>query len=546
MSEKLKIALAQINLTVGDIIGNSQKIIASIEQARDQHQADLIVFHEQTLCNYSPEDLLYHDDFYEAINQAIIEIAKHSTAIDVVIGFPELANDNNQQQKRFNSAAWLRDGNVIAKYRKQCLPNYAVFDEKRYFTPGNDTVIIDLKGYKIGLLICEDLWHQQPMAKTKQAGAELIVSLNASPFSTQIAKKRLKILQDRVAENNIPIVYVNQLGGHDELLFDGNSMVIDSKGDIAAKLPHCQSALQAVCFEKNKSKCTVARAPTPAKPLAFEALVYQALVLGTGDYVRKNGFKGAVLGLSGGIDSALTLAIAVDALGKENVSALFMPSRYSSKISYEAALAESQALGIDYHVVTMDDIFQQFLPSLKTIFQTDVNDITQQNIQARVRGLLLMAVSNQQRRIVLTTGNKSEMAVGYCTLYGDMAGGFAVLKDVYKTMVYRLANYRNRISPVIPEVVISRPPSAELAPEQKDEDSLPPYDILDQILERYIEKNQGIDEIIAANFDADTVRKVISMLVNNEYKRRQSPPGTRITTKAFGRDWRYPITSRYC
>jgi NAD+ synthase (glutamine-hydrolysing) len=540
---ELNIAMAQLDLTVGDINNNAEKMIQAAQQARDEMKADLIVFHELAICNYSPEDLLYHQDLYYFSKQALKRIACETKGIDVVVGYPEATGDvdNPLTRTRFNSAAWLRDGKVHANYRKQRLPNYSVFDERRYFTPGSASMIVKIKGFKVGMLICEDIWHAEPVAEARKAGAQLIVSLNASPFSLEKPAKRIKMLKKRIEANKLPMIYVNQVGGHDELLFDGGSMALDGEGNIICAMPRHEEKVAVVTVHEDMS---MPRQSIEAE-LSDEASLYRALVLGVRSYVHKNGFKGALLGLSGGIDSALTLAIAVDALGAENVEAVLMPSQHTSQLSLDGALDEVKALGVKHQTLPIEDINKNFLNVLKDTFENTESGIAEQNIQARIRGSLLMALSNKTGKMVLTTGNKSEMAVGYATLYGDMAGGYAVLKDVYKTMVYRLSNYRNSISTVIPQAVIDRPPTAELAPDQKDEDSLPPYDVLDKILEMYIEQNSSIEKIIDAGFDADTVQHVIRLLTRSEYKRRQSPPGTRVTNKGFGRDWRYPITSNY-
>lgn len=540
---QLNIAMAQLDLTVGDINSNAEKIIKAAQHARDEINADMIVFHELTICNYSPEDLLYHQDLYRLTKQALKCIAKKTEGIDVVVGYPEATGDvdNPLTHTRFNAAAWLRNGKIHANYRKQRLPNYSVFDERRYFSPGAASVIVEIKGFKVGVLICEDIWHAEPVAEARKAGAQLIVSLNASPFSLDKPEKRINMLKKRIKANKIPMLYVNQVGGHDELLFDGGSMALDSEGNIVCAMPRYEEKIDMVTVHENMSMPRQSIAPE----LEDEASIYRALVLGVRSYVHKNGFKGTLLGLSGGIDSALTLAIAVDALGAENVEAILMPSKHTSQLSLDGATEEINALGVKHQILSIEDTNKSFLNTLKDTFKNTETGIAEQNIQARIRGSFLMALSNKTGKIVLTTGNKSEMAVGYATLYGDMAGGYAVLKDVYKTMVYRLSNYRNTISPVIPQIVIDRPPTAELAPDQKDEDSLPPYDMLDKILELYIEDNSSVEKIIEQGFDAETVHQVISMLTHSEYKRRQAPPGTRVTRKGFGRDWRYPITSKY-
>jgi len=540
---ELNIAMAQLDLTVGDINKNTEKMIAAAKQARDEMKADLIVFHELAICNYSPEDLLYHQDLYFYAKQALKRLAKETVGIDVVVGYPEATGDVDDPltRTRFNAAAWLRDGKVLANYRKQRLPNYAVFDERRYFTPGSASMIVDIKGFKVGMLICEDIWHAEPVSEARKAGAQLIVSLNASPYSLEKPAKRIRMLKKRIKANKLPMIYVNQVGGHDELLFDGGSMALDGEANMVCAMPRYEEKIEMITIHEDMSMPQQAI----AAELSDEASIYQALVLGVSSYVHKNGFKGALIGLSGGIDSALTLAIAVDALGAENVEAVLMPSEHTSQLSLDGAMEEINALHVKHQTLSIKEINQTILSTLKNTFDNTEPGLAEQNIQARIRGNLLMALSNKTGKMVLTTGNKSEMAVGYATLYGDMAGGYAVLKDVYKTMVYRLAHYRNSVSPVIPQAVIDRAPTAELAPNQKDEDSLPPYEKLDKMLEMYIEQNSSIEAIIDAGFDQETVHHVIRLVTRSEYKRRQAPPGTRVTRKGFGRDWRYPITSKY-
>lgn len=444
----------------------------------------------------------------------------------------------------YNSAAVLHDGVKVANYRKQELPNYAVFDEKRYFEPGRDPCIVEIKGIRVGLIICEDVWFSKPALAAKEAGAQLIVVINGSPYSLRYQERREEVVRERVRETGLPIVYVNLLGGQDELVFDGGSFVMDAKGKVVQRIAPYVEGLFPVDIDLVDGRAV----PRPAHvepPLSEEASVYNALVMGVRDYVTKHRFPGIVLGLSGGIDSALTLAIAVDALGSDRVHAVMMPSRYTSQMSLDDAAAEAKMLNVRYDVISIEGMFAAALESLKDVFTGRQPDTTEENIQARSRGLLLMAISNKTGRMVLTTGNKSEMAVGYATLYGDMAGGFAPIKDCSKMLVYRLANYRNSVSAVIPQRVIDRPPSAELRPDQKDSDSLPPYDVLDAILELFIEDDLSVDDITARGFDRATVGRVLEMVKRNEYKRRQAPPGVRISARAFGRDWRYPITSGY-
>jgi len=536
----LKIALAQVNLVVGDIKANSAKIIQSALYARDRLNADLVVFPELSVTGYPPEDLLLRPDFIDQAEKAVSEIAGQVCGIDVMLGFP-----GNHQGKLYNSAAVLRDGAVLARYRKNALPNYGVFDEKRYFAADNQSCLFTLKNTVIGITICEDIWQTGILANNKQAGAEIVVTLNASPFHAGKIHQREAIVVDQIKALELPLVYVNLVGGQDELIFDGASFVADQHGEIVFRAEEFNEQISVVEFQKSSSGKSIPLKGTCA-PLYNEiSSEYRALVLGIKDYVSKNGFHGAILGLSGGIDSALVLALAVDALGHDKVEAVLMPSRYTQDMSIEDAVLQADALGVKYHIIPIEPAVNAFSAMLADVFAGTAKDTTEENIQARCRGVILMAMSNKQGKLLLTTGNKSEMSVGYATLYGDMAGGFAPIKDVPKLLVYRLARYRNSSSAVIPDRVIIRPPSAELAPNQIDEDSLPPYDILDPILERYVELDQSAEQIIAAGFKREDVARAISLVDRNEYKRRQSPPGIRITPRAFGRDRRYPITSGY-
>lgn len=533
MTSALKIALAQINMTVGDVEANARKIAERSQQARDELNADLIIFPELTLVGYPPEDLLMRPGFRQWAETALYKIAKAVQGIDVILGLP---TDDASGVR--NTAVVLRDGHVLAQYHKHLLPNYSVFDEKRYFVRGREPCVFNCKGKNIGLTICEDAWQPEPIALARDAGAELIVNINASPFRRGKQLERIQTLQDRVVETGLPIVYVNSVGGQDELIFDGRSLVMNADQKIVLQSPAFEESLDVFTWPGDSQPV----AETEENDLAD---IYRALVLGVHDYVEKNGFPGVLLGLSGGIDSALTLVVAADALGADRVSAVRMPSRYTLQMSLDDAAAECEALGVVYETISIEPIFQQFLETLKPQFEGTKPDTTEENIQARSRGVILMALSNKTGRMLLTTGNKSEMAVGYATLYGDMAGGFAPLKDVSKQLVYELSRYRNSISPVIPERVITRPPSAELADDQKDSDSLPDYVVLDPILERFIEQDQTVDEIIAAGFEAETVKRIAVMVLRNEYKRRQAPPGVRITSRGFGKDRRYPITSGF-
>ncbi len=530
----IKIALAQLNFTVADIKTNTAKIIAAIAEAKQQ-QADLVVFPELSVTGYPPEDLLLRPDFIRQAQAAVDQIKLHTDGIVAVIGCPL------QHGKRlYNSALALSNGQVIAEYHKQALPNYGVFDEQRYFNAGHQLCLIEVKNTQLALTICEDIWQAGIIARNREAGAEIILALNASPFHAGKVHQREEIIGEQVKQAHLPLVYVNQVGGQDELIFDGASFVLDQHGEVSFRADEFAEQLAVVEF--------VDKQPQPASIAPhYQAVAseYKALVLGIKDYVRKNGFQGAILGLSGGIDSALVLALAVDALGADKVEAVLMPSRYTQDMSNEDARLEAEWLGVKHHTIAIEPAVLAFNQMLEPLFAGSKKDTTEENIQARCRGVLLMAMSNKQGKLLLTTGNKSEMSVGYATLYGDMAGGFAPLKDVSKLLVYQLAEYRNTLSQAIPERVITRPPSAELAPDQKDEDSLPPYPILDPILALYIEQDKSASEIIALGYPQEAVVRAISLVDRNEYKRRQSPPGIRITPRAFGRDRRYPISSGY-
>ncbi|MCK4842851.1 MAG: NAD+ synthase [Methylococcales bacterium] len=531
----LKIALAQINLLVGGIKANQIKIIQTAIDARDQQHADVVVFPELSITGYPPEDLLLRPDFIKQAAQAVLDIAKTVSGIDIVLGYPEKDGDD-----LYNSAVVLRDGNILTHYRKNALPNFGVFDEQRYFKSGNQICLFTVKGQSIALTICEDIWQQGLIAKNKQAGADLILTLNASPFHAGKIHQREEIVCQQAKEAQIALVYVNSIGGQDELVFDGASFVADAKGDVIFRAEEFAEQVSVVEFKGNNPiKSTSA-------PLYNEiSSEYKALVLGVRDYTYKNGFKGALLGLSGGIDSALVLAIAVDALGVDQVEAVLMPSKYTQDMSNEDAILEAKALGIKYHTIAIEPAVSAFTEMLREVFEGTKKDSTEENIQARCRGIVLMAMSNKQGKLLLTTGNKSEMSVGYATLYGDMAGGFAPIKDVPKLLVYQLSEYRNTLSQVIPQRVITRPPSAELAPDQIDEDSLPAYSVLDPILAMYVEQDKSAKEIHAAGYQLDDINLAISLVDRNEYKRRQAPPGVKITPRAFGRDRRYPIASGY-
>lgn len=530
----LKIAIAQLNFSVADIKSNCIKILDAVDAAKQQ-QADLIVFPELCVTGYPPEDLLLRPDFIEQVQQAVDVLATQIAGIDLVIGYPQRKN-----ACLYNTAVVLRNGQVIAEYHKTALPNYGVFDEQRYFKAGLQPCLFTLKNTRLALTICEDIWQPGVIAKNRDAGAELILTLNASPFHADKMQQREDVICAQIKQVGISLVYANLVGGQDELIFDGASFVANNRGEIVYRAVEFCEQIGIVEFVDHQPLPNTIS--TLYQPVVSE---YKALVLGIQDYVRKNGFQGAILGLSGGIDSALVLALAVDALGADKVEAVLMPSRYTQEMSNEDALLQVEALGVKHHIIPIEPAVSAFNEMLAPIFTGTKKDTTEENIQARCRGVLLMALSNKQGKLLLTTGNKSEMSVGYATLYGDMAGGFAPLKDVSKLLVYKIAEYRNTLSAVIPRRVITRPPSAELAPDQKDEDSLPPYSLLDPILVLYIEQDKSAAEIVSLGFPSAAVQRAISLVDRNEYKRRQSPPGIRITPRAFGRDRRYPISSAY-
>lgn len=536
----MKLAIAQINCTLGDLSGNSAKIIDYAVRARQQGAA-LMLAPELGLCGYSPEDLLLRDGFYEACDVALQELARQVQGIAVVVGHP-LAEEG----RRYNAASVLKDGNIVATYRKHDLPNDSVFDEARYFKPGKDPCVFELEGIKFGLNICADIWERGAAEIARNAGAQVLLVPNASPYHLDKHLTRYSVARDRIAETGIPLVYGNMVGGQDELVFDGGSFVMDAEGRLTHAFPAFEEKLCMLELHGGR--------PVPgerAADLPPVESIYRALCMGVRDYIGKNNFPGVLVGLSGGIDSALTLAVAVDALGAGKVRAVMMPSPYTAQMSLDDAAEMARLLGVRYDVLDIKPTFDAYLASLAKQFEDLPQDTTEENIQARIRGNLLMALSNKTGALVLTTGNKSEMTVGYCTLYGDMAGGFAVLKDVSKTWVYRLSHYRNSLGRaagtgnVIPERIITRAPSAELRPNQTDQDNLPPYDVLDGIMACYVEKNQSIPEIVAQGFAESDVRRVVKLIRIAEYKRRQAPVGVRITGRGFGKDWRYPITARY-
>jgi NAD+ synthase (glutamine-hydrolysing) len=540
MSESLKIALAQINLLVGDVRGNASRVIDSARRARAELGADLVLYPELTLSGYPPEDLLFHRGFRRQIEAGLAQVRSEVTDTAVMVGFPEYTRAGIH-----NSAALIAGGEIVAIHRKAELPNYKVFDEKRYFQPGTQPTVADCRGFRIGLLVCEDIWQPEAAQLARADGAQLLVVINASPYEIHKQREREEIARARATDVRLPLAYVNLVGGQDELVFDGNSFVMNAQGEVVMRAPPFEEGTWAVEFERDAHGKVVPRGSAVSAELSDEASVYGALTLGVRDYVRKHGFPGVIVGLSGGVDSALTLAIAVDALGQDRVHAVMMPSRYTSAMSLEDARQQAQTLGVRYSVLSIESMFEATLATLKDEFAGRSPDATEENIQSRCRMLLLMGLSNKTGHMLLTTGNKSEMAVGYATLYGDMAGGFAPIKDCSKLLVYRLASYRNSLGLVIPQRVIERAPTAELRHGQKDSDSLPPYEVLDPILEAFIEEDLSVDEIEARGFDRATVGRVLDMVKRNEYKRRQAPPGVRVSRRAFGRDWRYPITSGY-
>jgi NAD+ synthase (glutamine-hydrolysing) len=537
---RLKIALAQANFLVGDIGGNAQRVLDLAARAREAG-ADLLACPELALSGYPPEDLLFHRGFRHQIEAQLARVREATRGIGVLVGYPEYTGS-----LIFNSVALFDEGLEQARHRKSCLPNYRVFDEKRYFEAGTQPTVVDFRGFRIGLLVCEDIWEPEPAQLARSQGAELLVVVNASPFERRKQAAREAVVRQRVEDVGLPVVYVNLFGGQDELVFDGQSFVMDAEGQVVLCAPAFEAALPCIEFVRDAATGRVRPLSAVVSPaLDDEASVYRALVLGVHDYVTKHGFPGVVMGLSGGIDSALTLAIAVDALGADKVHAVMMPSRYTADISVDDAAEQAQLLGVHYSNIPIEGMFRATLDALAGEFAGRAPDATEENIQSRCRMLLLMGISNKTGRMLLTTGNKSEMAVGYATLYGDMAGGFAPIKDCSKMLVYRLCAYRNAVGRVIPQRVIDRPPSAELRPDQKDSDSLPEYEVLDAILEAFIEEDLSVGEIVARGFDKATVGRVLDLVKRNEYKRRQAPPGVRVSRRAFGRDWRYPITSGY-
>lgn len=532
MSQKLSILMAQINPTVGAVAENAEKIIKIINAHQKTH--DLILFPELALTGYPPEDLLFRPELFARVEHALEKIAHITKACHVIVGHPQPVN-----QKLANAASILFDGQQKSIYHKQRLPNYNVFDEERYFVHGEpNPCLLRIKGYVLGLCICEDLWQPGPVEQLVAAGVQVLLSINASPFDYNKYATR-ETLVKAVSQQGLSIVYINQCGGQDELVFDGQSFVMDGFGQIRARAPAFIEHLQTVTIHDKIIESSI------SPLLEKHELIYQALICGLRDYVEKNKFPGVLIGLSGGIDSALTLAIAVDALGASRVHAVLMPSQFTADISTQDALSQVKLMNVSHSILPIETTIESFLTTLEPVFKDLPLDITEENLQARIRGVLLMALSNKLGYMVVSTSNKSETAVGYTTLYGDMCGGFAVLKDVLKTTVYELAHYRNRSNPVIPERVITRAPTAELAFNQKDQDTLPEYAILDEIITLYMVDHLSIEEIINKGYRSGDVKKVIRMISRSEYKRRQAAPGVKISTCAFGRDWRYPITSGF-
>ena len=528
-SSPIRIQIAQFNPIVGDIKLNAQKMLNLSIEANNAG-AHLIIFPELALTGYPPEDLLFRDGFINQVKDEITNFCNLApSGISILFGAPNKTDDF-----LFNSAYLIQHNRIINIYNKQELPNYGVFDEKRYFSSGVDSFVFECQNTKIGVLICEDQWVEGPISSLCQSNIDIVVSLNASPFQLNKQSERINICKNYALKFDITFIYVNMVGGQDEVVFDGNSFIVNNQGDVSLQLP---------AF-KELSVSHIDTTFTPSL-VSNESLIYSAIVLATKDYIQKNTFGGALIGLSGGIDSALTLAIAVDAIGAENVHAIMMPYQFTSDMSLTDSELQAKTQGVEFSSIDIHSMVDSFNLSLSDQFRNTSRDTTEENIQSRVRGTLLMALSNKSHKLVLATGNKSEMAVGYATLYGDMCGGFAPLKDISKTMVYQLAKYRNTLSDVIPERVITRPPSAELAPDQVDQDSLPSYDILDDILMRFVEQKQSVNEIIENGHNSEDVNKITSLILRNEYKRRQSAPGPKISTNAFGKERRYPMTSKF-
>ena len=551
----LNLCVAQLNFVVGDMLGNARKIIDAAHAAYSKG-VRLLITPELSICGYAAEDLLLRPAFIDACDDALKTVARETAGLKdmaVVVGHPQGGGMRTRSvavTRRFNMASVLVEGQVVAHYAKQELPNYQVFDERRYFTPGDQACVFEVSGVRVGLLICEDAWFEAAAQKAKAAGAQVLAVLNASPFHAGKGLEREQHMRERVLACGLPLVYAHLVGGQDEVVFEGRSFALDAKGTVQMRAPAFLEDLPCVAFKAQSDSLEVLPA-TVTSVRSDEADLWDALVLGVRDYLGKNGFKKAILGLSGGIDSALVLAIAVDAVGSDQVHAVMMPSPYTADISWIDAREMAKLMGVRYDEMSIAPLFEGFKHTLAGQFAGLAEDTTEENIQARIRGTLLMAMSNKTGAIVLTTGNKSEMATGYCTLYGDMAGGFAVIKDVVKTLVFRLSHWRNENDPYgtcirpIPERIIPRPPRAECGPDQKDQDSLPAYEVLDAIIARYMENDEGIEALVADGFDRSDVEKVTRLIKLNEYKRRQSPVGIRVTHRSFGKDWRYPMTNKF-
>ena len=553
----LQICVAQLNFVVGDMPGNARKIIDAATAAYAQG-ARLLITPELSICGYAAEDLLLRPAFIDACDDALKTVARELAGLKglhVVVGHPEGGGVRTRSvavTRRHNRASVLCEGHVVCAYDKRELPNYQVFDERRYFTPGNGVGVFEVEGVRVGLLICEDAWFDEPARLARDAGAQVLAVLNASPFHAGKGPEREQRMRERVADCGLPLVYAHLVGGQDEVIFEGRSFALNAQGQVVARAEGFREAAMTVQAQPAGTGVDLSAAPEALVPMAgADAELWDALVLGVRDYLGKNGFKGAILGLSGGIDSALVLAIAVDAIGADKIHAVMMPSPYTADISWIDSREMVKRLGVRYDEIPIAPLFDGFKQALSAQFEGLKEDTTEENIQARIRGTLLMALSNKTGAIVLTTGNKSEMATGYCTLYGDMAGGFAVIKDVVKTRVFDLARWRNLHDPYgtgsqpIPERIITRPPSAELRPDQKDQDSLPAYEVLDAIIQRYMENDEGVEALIADGFERADVEKVTRLIKLNEYKRRQSPVGIRVTHRSFGKDWRYPMTNKF-
>jgi NAD+ synthase (glutamine-hydrolysing) len=536
----IRVVMAQLAFPVGDVAGNAERVAAAARCATQAHGADVVVFPELALTGYPPEDLLYRDEFLVEVERALAQLCRAAVGVTLVVGAPRRVDG------RLYNAAWvLRDGRVAGVYHKHHLPNQGVFDERRYFSSGQAAFVFEQRGVRFGLSICEDLWHPGPYERAVAAGADVMVNINASPYHAGKAREREAVIRARQQAGAVPVIYVNPVGGQDEVVYDGVSCAIDADGRVTHRAPAYVEGLFPVDLDVGPTRGVVLRTGEVTELANDDALTYAALVVGTRDYVRRHRFPGVLLGLSGGVDSAMTAAIAVDALGADQVHAVMLASRYTSRESLEDAEACAGLLGIRYSALSIEPLFDAGQSTLGALFAGLAEDVTEENMQSRCRGLLLMALSNKFGSMVLTTGNKSEYAVGYATLYGDMCGGFAPLKDVYKTVLYRLAEWRNARGAVMPRRILAKAPTAELREGQKDQDSLPPYPVLDRILAAYVDQDQSAAALLAAGEDPAVVSQVLSLLHRNEYKRRQSAPGVKVTRKAFGRERRYPITSGF-